>query len=60
MTERTRCPVLHIPTDEVVPWYDSGWSFVEPAEVPGFSIIAWEHPGDPRQPFPTRASEAVA
>jgi hypothetical protein len=38
----TRYQVLQIHDTELQGLYDAGWSYVEPAEVPGFSIISWE------------------
>lgn len=36
---------------EIAAWYDVGWSYIEPAEVPGYSVIKWESPKRPVQPY---------
>lgn len=56
MTERY--PILQVPDAEIADWYDVGWSFIEPAEVPGFSVIKWESDKPVVAPF--RAAECAA
>jgi len=46
-----RYPIFQVPDSELSEWYDIGWSFVEPAEVPGFSVIKWESDKIPVAPF---------
>jgi len=53
-----RYPIQQVPETELSAWYDIGWSFVEPAEVPGFSIIKWESDKPPVAPF--KAEEGCA
>ncbi|UFS77199.1 hypothetical protein LPB73_07430 [Tardiphaga sp. 37S4] len=47
----TRYPVQQIHVSELQAWYDIGWTYVEPAEVPGFAVIKWEQPKPPVAPF---------
>lgn len=51
VTTSTRYMVQQVHDSEVSDWYEIGWSYVEPAEVPGFSIIKWESAKPPVAPF---------
>jgi hypothetical protein len=57
----TRYQVLQIHDADLKGLYDAGWSYVEPAEVPGYSIISWESDKPPVVPlsFARASVEAV-
>ena len=46
-----RYQVLQVHDTDLKGLYDVGWSYVEPAEVPGFSIISWESEKPPVVPL---------
>jgi hypothetical protein len=41
-TVPTRYQILRVHDSDLKGLYDVGWSYVEPDEMPGFSIIAWQ------------------
>ena len=50
-TVPTRYQVLQVHDDNLVGLHEAGWSYVEPAEVPVHSIIAWESDKPPVVPL---------
>jgi hypothetical protein len=61
VTAKSRHQSMQVHDSDLLGLYDAGWSYVEPAEVPGFSIIAWESDKAPVVPlwFITPASAQV-
>lgn len=41
-TVPTRYQILRVQDSDLQGLYDAGWSYVEPDEVPGYSIISWQ------------------
>jgi len=50
MTERTRCPIIHIPESDVPAYWEAGWNYIGPAPADGFAIMQWESPKRPLLP----------
>ncbi|OYU91846.1 MAG: hypothetical protein CFE29_03065 [Bradyrhizobiaceae bacterium PARB1] len=50
-TVPTRYQVLQVHDSHLQGLYDAGWAYVEPAEVPGYSIIAWQSDKPPVVPL---------
>lgn len=51
MSERTRCPLLHVHETELQAWYSAGWNYQGASDREAFCIIEWPHSRDPVAPF---------
>lgn len=45
MTERTRCPVVHIPERMVCAYWNAGWTYIGPSPNLDFAIMQWDQAG---------------
>ena len=50
-TVPTRYQILRVHDSDLQVLYDAGWSYVEPDEVPGYSIISWQSDKPPVVPL---------
>jgi hypothetical protein len=50
-TVPTRYQILRVHDSDLKGLYDVGWSYVEPDEMPGYSIISWQSNKPPVVPL---------